>query len=297
MAGGLWMLLDDMTVFAKIAAKAAAKSGSKAAGIVVDDAAVTPSYVHNLAATRELPIIARIAALSMRNKVLVLLPLCLLLGMLDPRFVSALLLAGALYLAYEAATKMTGGHHHGPDATTEDVLVRQAGRTDLVLSAEIMVIALNEVLDQGLALQAVALLLVAVGMTVAVYGTVALLVKGDDIGVAVSRSRRRPIAALGRGIVRATVGIMRLLSIVGVAAMCWVSGHIMLEQAARFSVTWPYDAVHAAAHGVHGVPVLPWIVETALYSTVGVAVGFAATAIIRYGSTMAGRLSRRGSQG
>lgn len=270
------MLLDDVTVFAKLAVKSAARSGSKAAGVVIDDAAVTPAYVHDLAASRELPVIGRIAARSLRNKALVLLPLCLLLGMLDSRVVSALLLVGALYLSYEAAVKLSGGHDHAGGEVSEESVVRQATRTDFVLSAEIMVIALNEVLESSLVLQAFSLLIVAVGMTVSVYGVVALLVKGDDAGLALSASASPAVAAVGRGMVRATLAVLRLLSVVGVSAMCWVGGHILLEQASKFSVSWPYDMVHRVAHLAHRIPFLPWLVETALYAAVGLLVGRAA---------------------
>lgn len=274
MAGGFWVLLDDITVYAKLAASAAARSGTKAAGVIIDDAAVTPAYVHDLAASRELPIIGKIAVKSLRNKALILLPLCLLLGTLDPRVVSALLLIGALYLSYEAATKLSGDHDHGPGAGSEETVVRQATRTDFVLSAEIMIISLNEVLDRPLALQAFSLLIVACAMTALVYGVVALLVKGDDAGLALAASATPLVAAVGRGMVRATLVVLKLLSVVGVAAMCWVGGHILLEQLATFSVTAPYDGVHHVAHKAHEIPMLPWVIETALYAATGLLVGW-----------------------
>lgn len=289
MAGGFWALLDDITVYAKLAASAAARSGTKAAGVVIDDAAVTPAYVHNLAAARELPIIGKIAARSLRNKALILLPLCLLLGMLDSRVIAALLLTGALYLSYEAAVKIVGGHHHGPKTISEEAVVRQATRTDFVLSAEIMVIALNEVLDRPLLLQAFSLLLVACGMTTLVYGAVALLVKGDDVGLALAGSRTPLVAKAGRGMVRGTLGALKALSVVGVAAMCWVGGHILLEQMAKFSISWPYDSVHNVAHKAHEIPLLAWVIETSLYAGAGLLVG----SIIRLGLTLIRPLPKR----
>lgn len=274
MAGGFWVLLDDVMVFAKLAAKSAARSGSKTAGVVIDDAAVTPAYVHDLAASRELPIIAKIAKKSLRNKTLFLLPVCLVLGMLDPRIVAFLLLLGALYLSYEAAAKLSGGHEHAAGAVDEAALVRQATRTDFVLSAEVMVIALNEVLDTGLALQAFSLLIVAVTMTASVYGVVALLVKGDDAGLHLAASTSPAIAAIGRVIVKATVFVLRVLALVGVAAMCWVGGHIFTEQAAKFSLTWPYETIHRVSHAFDTLRILPWFVETALYAATGLLVGY-----------------------
>jgi len=271
MAGGFWMLLDDVAAFAKLAAASAARSGAKTAGVVVDDAAVTPAYVHDLAASRELPIVWRIAKVSLRNKCLFLLPAALLLGFADRRVLAALLLLGSLYLMFEASAKLTGSHGENSAPTDEDAIVRKASRTDLVLSAEIMAIALAEVADEPLAVQAAALALVAVMMTVGVYGVVACVVKGDDAGARLAASPRPLLVLLGRLLVRSTLLLLRLLAIVGVAAMCWVGGHIFLEQLAEFSLSAPYEALHDVVHDLVSAPFLVWMLETVAYALVGLA--------------------------
>lgn len=265
------MLLDDVAAFAKLAAASAARSGAKTAGVVVDDAAVTPAYVHDLAASRELPIVWRIAKVSLRNKCLFLLPAALLLGFADRRVLAALLLLGSLYLMFEASAKLTGSHGENSAPTDEDAIVRKASRTDLVLSAEIMAIALAEVADEPLAVQAAALALVAVMMTVGVYGVVACVVKGDDAGARLAASPRPLLVLLGRLLVRSTLLLLRLLAIVGVAAMCWVGGHIFLEQLAEFSLSAPYEALHDVVHDLVSAPFLVWMLETVAYALVGLA--------------------------
>ena len=271
MAGGLWVLLDDIAAFAKLAAVSAARSGAKTAGVVVDDAAVTPAYVHDLAASRELPIVWRLAKISLRNKCLFLLPAALLLGFADRRVLAALLLLGSLYLMFEASTKLTGSHGEISLNPDEDVIVRKASRTDLVLSAEIMAISLAEVVDEPLAVQAAALALVAVMMTVGVYGVVACVVKGDDVGASLAASPRPLLAMLGRLLVKSTLFLLRLLAIVGVAAMCWVGGHIFLEQLVEFSISAPYEALHDIVHDLVSAPLLVWVFETVAYAFVGLA--------------------------
>lgn len=271
MAGGFWVLLDDVAAFAKLAAASAARSGAKTAGVVVDDAAVTPAYVHDLAASRELPIVWRIAKVSLRNKCLFLLPAALLLGFTDRRVLAALLLLGSLYLMFEASAKLTGSHGENFAPADEDAIVRKASRTDLVLSAEIMAISLTEVVDEPLVVQATALFLVAVMMTVGVYGVVACVVKGDDVGASLAASPRPLLALLGRLLVKSTLFILRLLAIVGVAAMCWVGGHIFLEQLAEFSISAPYEVLHDLVHGIVSAPFLVWVFETVAYTLVGLA--------------------------
>lgn len=271
MAGGFWVLLDDVAAFAKLAAASAARSSAKTAGVVVDDAAVTPAYVHDLAASRELPIVWRIAKISLRNKCLFLLPAALLLGFADRRVLAALLLLGSLYLMFEASAKLTGSHGEKSAPADESAIVRKASRTDLVLSAEIMAISLAEVSHEPLAVQAAALAIVAVVMTVGVYGVVACVVKGDDVGARLASSARPSLMLLGRLLVKCTLLVLRLLAIVGVAAMCWVGGHIFLEQLAEFSFPAPYDMLHDLVHNLVPTPFLVWLFETVAYALVGLA--------------------------
>ena len=184
MSGGLFALLDDVAVLARLAAAsvddigaAAGRATAKAAGVVIDDTAVTPQYVHGIAAERELPIIKRIAIGSLRNKIVFILPAIMLLSQFAPWLLTPILMLGATFLCYEGAEKVWGkitghGGHAvpaaaaGPDA--ERFMVTGAIRTDLILSAEIMVIALNEVADQSFLPRLIILLVVALVITGAV---------------------------------------------------------------------------------------------------------------------------------
>ncbi|MEY4229345.1 MAG: hypothetical protein RLZZ362_194, partial [Actinomycetota bacterium] len=243
MSGGLLGLLDDVAAIAKLAAAsiddvgvAAGRASMKAAGVVVDDTAVTPAYVHGLAADREIPIIKRIATGSLRNKLLFILPAALLLSAVAPVLVEVILICGGLYLAYEGAHKIHGrlsGHddEHLPAAVLgpdhEEMTVKRAIRTDFILSAEIMVIALKDVLDSGFVARAVILTIVAVLITAVVYGVVALIVKMDDVGLTLSGSSRPATQRLGRSMVHGVPKLLAALSLIGTAAMCWVGGHIL----------------------------------------------------------------------
>ncbi len=271
MASGLFALLDDVAAIAKVAAASlddvgaqAAKAGSKAAGVVIDDAAVTPRYVVGFAASRELPIIGRIALGSLRNKLLILLPAALALSALLPQAITPLLMLGALYLCYEGAEKLAEKlglveHHHGPQAETADTpeaLERQkvagAIRTDFILSAEIMAIALATVTVADLGTRAMILAVVAVGITALVYGAVALIVKADDVGVRLAQPQRAaPVRALGRALVSGMPPLLDLLSWLGVLAMLWVGGGIILHGLAELGLAapehWLTDVAKATA--------------------------------------------------
>lgn len=301
MAGGLVGLLDDVASLAKLAASsiddvaaAAGKASAKAAGVVIDDTAVTPAYVQGLAASRELPIIRRIATGSIRNKLLFILPAALLLSAVAPLLVEVILMMGGTYLCYEGAHKIIGkirgtDHDHdipvviqGSDA--EAATVAGAIRTDFILSAEIMVIALKEVLDQGFIQRAVILVVVALLITVVVYGVVALIVKMDDVGLALA-SRDEPAAQrTGRFLVAAMPKVLAILSTVGVAAMLWVGGHILIVGADELGWHTPYDLVHQLEEAVHGVGglggVLAWLANTGVSAVVGLVVGTIVTLIV-----------------
>ena len=200
MSGGLFALLDDVAALAKLAAAsvddvgaAAGRASAKAAGVVVDDTAVTPQYVAGVAAQRELPIIKKIAIGSLRNKILFILPAALVLSEFLPWLLTPLLMLGGTYLCYEGAEKVYEklAGHHGPEETPQEQfgpehegpMVAGAIRTDFILSAEIMVIALNEVADEPFLSRAIILLVVAVAITILVYGVVAAIVKMDDVGL------------------------------------------------------------------------------------------------------------------
>ena len=293
MAGGLVALLDDVAVLARTAAAsvddiglAAGRASAKAAGVVVDDTAVTPQYVHGLAAERELPIIRRIAVGSLRNKLLILLPAVLLLSQFLPWLLTPILMIGGAYLCYEGAEKVwhkLSGHHddHGPGEETppdEDTVVRGAVRTDFILSAEIMVIALNEVVDQPFVSRAAILAVVAIGITVLVYGVVGLIVKMDDVGLRLAEVPRMGVARLGRGLVKAMPRLLTVITVVGTAAMLWVGGHILLVGSDELGLHAIYGAVHhleEAAHHATGAlgGLVGWLVNTLASALIGLVVG------------------------
>jgi len=301
MAGGLVGLLDDVAALAKLAAAsvddvgvAAGRASVKAAGVVVDDAAVTPGYVQGLAADRELPIIRRIAVGSLKNKLLFILPVAIVLSELAPKLVEVILMIGGTYLAYEGAHKLVHAlrhddHEHdvpavvaGPDV--EERTIKGAIRTDFILSAEIMVISLKEVIEEPFVFRAIILAVVAVLITVAVYGAVAGIVKMDDVGLAlVGRPSARAQRA-GRLMVRAMPVLLRWLSTIGIAAMLWVGGHILLVGADELGWHWPYGVVHDLEGAVHDVAavggVLAWLVNTAASALVGLVVGLVLTFVV-----------------
>ena len=299
MSGGLVALLDDVAALARAAAAsvddigaAAGRASAKAAGVVVDDTAVTPQYVQGLAAERELPIIRRIAVGSLRNKLLVILPAALLLSEFLAGLLTPLLMLGGAYLCYEGAHKVwerlsghSAGHGGqaaggGAGAADEDAVVAGAVRTDFILSAEIMVIALDEVADQALVARAVILAVVAVGITALVYGVVGLIVKMDDVGLRLAQRSSPRVAGTGRALVRAMPRLLAVIAVVGTAAMLWVGGHILLLGTDELGWHLPYEVVHSlgeAAHDAAGAlgGVLAWCVETLASALVGILVGAA----------------------
>lgn len=301
MSGGLFGLLDDVASLARLAAAsvddvgaAAGRATAKAAGVVIDDTAVTPQYVHGIAADRELPIIRRIAIGSLRNKLLFILPAALLLSQFLPWALTPLLMLGGTYLCYEGAEKVWGmlrGHddHDQPAAVegedAEKAVVSGAIRTDFILSAEIMVIALNEVADQPFVSRALILVVVAIAITFLVYGVVAAIVKMDDAGLALAQRPSRGAQRFGLGLVAAMPRLLNVISLVGTAAMLWVGGHILLVGVDDLGWHAPYDLVHHAEVAVHdavsGVgAVLGWLVNTAASAVVGLVVGAAVVAVM-----------------
>ncbi len=294
MAGGLVGLLDDVAALAKLAAAsiddvgaAASRASMKAAGVVIDDTAVTPTYVHGLAANRELPIIKRIATGSIRNKLLFILPAALVLSEFVPTLVEIILIFGGSFLCYEGAHKIVHAikrddHDHdvpaavlGPAA--EAATIKSAVRTDFILSAEIMVISLKEVIDESFVARGIILVVVAVFITIVVYGLVALIVKMDDIGLSMAERESESSQKVGRALVLGMPKVLLWLSIIGTAAMLWVGGHILLVGADELGWHWPYSVVHDAEHAVEDIArvggVVAWLANTLISAVVGLAWG------------------------
>jgi uncharacterized protein len=302
MSAGLAALLDDVAALARAAAASvddvadgASRGSMKAAGVIVDDAAVTPRYVPGFRPERELPMIKRIAAGSLRNKLLFILPAALILSELLPWLLTPILMVGGAYLCYEGAEKIwekISPHHH--DAQTpvsaqgpehEEELVGGAIRTDFILSAEIMVISLNEVTDEPFLARAVILVVVALAITAVVYGAVALIVKMDDVGLRLAQERDGAAASFGRALVRAMPVVLSVLSTVGVVAMLWVGGHILLVGMHDLGFDLLYDAVHHledaikdAAGAVGGLA--KWLTDTLASAVLGLAVGALAVLVM-----------------
>lgn len=296
MSGGLAALLDDIAALARLAAAsvddvaaAAGRASAKAAGVVIDDAAVTPRYVTGFNAHRELPMIKNIAIGSLRNKLIFILPAILLLSQFLPWLLTPLLMIGGLYLSYEGAEKLwekiSGHDKHAPatpvsaqGADQEKAMTAGAIRTDFILSAEIMVIALNEVTHEPLLSRAIILIVVGIAITVGVYGVVALIVKMDDIGLAMVEGGSGVRARLGEGLVKAMPTVLAVLANVGMVAMLWVGGHILLVGADELGWHAPYTFVHhleelvAHATGPLG-GFLGWLTNTFFSFLVGLAIG------------------------
>ncbi|MFT4082402.1 MAG: DUF808 domain-containing protein [Nocardioides sp.] len=301
MSAGLFGLLDDVAAIAKLAAAsmddvgaATGRATAKAAGVVIDDTAVTPQYVTGVTPERELPIVKRIAVGSIRNKVLIILPVALILSQFLPDALTPILMLGGCYLSYEGAEKVAerlGGHHAeetpaaAAGATAEKALIAGAVRTDLILSAEIMVIALNEVAEESLWHRLVILLIVGVIITVLVYGVVGLIVKMDDVGLHLAARGSVGAQRVGRALVAGMPRVLTVLSVVGTAAMLWVGGHILLNGLHELGWDPLYDAVHHVETALHHHVaflggVLGWLFETLVSAIVGLIVGFLILAVL-----------------
>lgn len=296
---GLIALLDDVAGIAKVAAASiddvagqAAKAGAKAAGAVIDDAAVTPKYVQGFAPARELPIVGKIALGSIKNKLLILLPIALLLSAFAPWMIAPLLMLGGAYLCFEGAEKIWHSlfphehswdhaeHEAGDPTHLEEAKIAGAIKTDFILSAEIMTIALAAIPESSFWMEAATLAVVGIGITVAVYGSVALIVKADDFGLLLSRKGRLGATrALGRGIVKVMPGFMKLLTVVGTAAMLWVGGSIIVHGLEQMGFGGPEHVIHDWAHAVgHAVPaawtgLVEWAAKATMDGILGLALG------------------------
>lgn len=295
MAAGLAALLDDIALIAKKAAATtddvaaiAGRTSTKAAGVVIDDAAVTPKFVAGVSPARELPIIWKITKGSLVNKLIIILPIILLLSWLLPGALTPLLMLGGFYLSYEGAEKVLEkvglGSHGESEAEADDeekdqsesAMVRGAIFTDLILSAEIMVISLNEVADQPLLTRTLVLILVGLIVTFAVYGVVGVLIKIDDIGLAIAHKQgaSEGMKKFGLFLVKGMPKLLTAIGIIGTLAMLWVGGHILLVGFDELGLHWPYQAMHHVVENFeHLGGAVTWLVETGFSLLFGLLVG------------------------
>ena len=317
MSGGLVALLDDIATLAKVTASSiddvaanAVKASSKAVGVVIDDTAVTPQYVSGLSPARELPIIGKIARGSLINKLFIILPIALLLTWLAPQVLPFLLIVGGAYLCFEGGEKVLEklgwlpGHHEEHDeggATSseelEKAIVSSATRTDLILSAEIMLVSMAGLGGETGVMRVAVLIGVAFFMTFFVYGLVALLVKADDFGARLARgaldpedNRPGPVDNVGRTIVRVMPHVFSVIGVVGTVAMLWVGGHLVIANLAEVGVPVFHHILEVAEHAVSGTGgFVTWLVETLLSGIFGVVLG----AVIAWVVVGASSLARR----
>ena len=319
MSGGLVALLDDIATLAKVTASSiddvaagAVKASSKAVGVVIDDTAVTPQYVSGLSPARELPIIGKIARGSLINKLFIILPIALVLTWFAPRVLPFLLIVGGAYLCFEGGETVLEklgwlpGHHAEHDetgaSTAEELergIVSSATRTDLILSAEIMLVSLAGLSNETGIMRVAVLVAVAFFMTFFVYGLVALLVKADDFGLHLAKdavrpedNRPGPVDNLGRTIVRVMPHVFNVIGIVGTVAMLWVGGHLVIENLAEVGVPVFHHLLETAEHAVSAAgSFVTWLVETLLSGIFGIVLG-AVVAWIVVGISTLGRKVR-----
>ncbi|WP_411707339.1 DUF808 domain-containing protein [Corynebacterium sp. LaCa117] len=295
MAGGLFALLDDVALIARSAASSvddvaalAGKTSVKAAGVVVDDAAVTPQYVEGIKPQRELPMIWRITKGSLINKLVIILPIAMILSWIAPWALTPILMCGGTYLCFEGAEKIL--HHLLPHreketesvqekgADAEDSLVKSAITTDLILSSEIMVISLNEVIDQPFWIRLGALIFVGIILTLGVYGAVGLLVKMDDIGIALNE-RHNGKSTVGNALVKGMPIVLDIIGVIGTAAMLWVGGHIVVKGLHEFGMNQPHEFIASVTEKISN-GALAWLAETGMSMVCGLVLGTVIATIV-----------------
>ena len=307
MSSGLAALLDDVAAIARLAAAslddvaaASAKASAKAAGVVIDDTAVTPTYVTGFSPDRELPMIGRIALGSLRNKLVILLPAALLLSAFLPMAITPLLMIGGAFLCFEGAEKIIetlSGHGHahadeaadGDPAHLERAKVQGAIRTDLILSAEILAIALADLAEHPILVQAAALVIVSLMVTLGVYGLVALIVKLDDIGLHLAGRRAAMLRSLGRALVQAMPWLLMALENVGMVAMLWVGGGIILHGLAGTPLRALPETLHHWTEALSSSAVIVWIANALLSALVGFALGLVIVGIVHAVAKLRGK--------
>ena len=311
MAGGLFALLDDVALIARSAASSvddvaalAGKTSMKSAGVVVDDAAVTPQYVEGIKPQRELPMIWHITKGSLINKLVIILPIAMILSWIAPWALTPILMCGGTYLCFEGAEKIL--HHLLPHreketesvqekgADAEDSLVKSAITTDLILSSEIMVISLNEVIDQPFWMRLAALIFVGILLTLGVYGAVGLLVKMDDIGMALNK-RHNGKSTVGNALVKGMPIVLDIIGVIGTAAMLWVGGHIVVKGLHEFGMDQPHEFIASVTEKISN-GALAWLADTGMSMVCGLVLGVVVATIVMAVKASFGKTSATSAQ-
>ena len=282
---GFFALLDDIATLAKLTvstiddtAAAAVKASAKVSAAAGDDVAATPQYVTGITPDRELPIIKRVTLGSLRNKLLIILPIGLLLTAVAPALLPVALVVGGTYLCFEGGEKILErvlGPDHPAEETPVDeaAIVKRAITTDFVLSTEIMLLALAEVQGESSIRRVVVLVMIALLITFAVYGLVGALIKIDDAGAHLAvRGRTRASRSLGRAVVSSAPSLFTGIGIVGTVAMLWVGGHILAVNLAKVGFHPLHHAIEWAEELAHN-SLLSWITGTAMSCLIGMVVG------------------------
>ena len=287
MAGGFFALLDDVASILDDVAAMTKVATKKTAGVLGDDLALNANQLTGIQASRELPIIWAVSKGSLLNKAIIV-PAAFLLSAFLPAAVPLVLMIGGAYLCYEGVEKILHRLlHHGEEhaaetadnrdpAQVEQEKIRAAIRTDFILSLEIIVIALASFVGKPLLTQILGLIAVALILTAAVYGVVALIVKMDDLGLYWRGKASRLLQTAGRALLWFAPKLLKALSVAGTAAMFIVGGHLWVENIAALH--------HLAQHWTAGMGgFAAWWVDAALSVGVGSVVGlalYAATAIL-----------------
>ena len=311
MAGGLFALLDDVALIARSAASSvddvaalAGKTSVKAAGVVVDDAAVTPQYVEGIKPQRELPMIWRITKGTLINKLVIILPIAMILSWIAPWALTPILMCGGTFLCFEGAEKIL--HHVLPHreketesvqekgADAEDSLVKSAITTDLILSAEIMVISLNEVINEPFWMRLGALIFVGIMLTLGVYGAVGLLVKMDDIGMALNK-RHNGNSTIGTALVKGMPIVLDIIGVIGTAAMLWVGGHIVVKGLHEFGMDQPHEFIASVTENISN-GALAWLADTGMSMVCGLVLGVVVATIVMAVKASFGKTSATSAQ-
>ena len=311
MAGGLFALLDDVSLIARAAASSVddvaalgGKTSMKAIGVVVDDAAVTPQYVEGIKPQRELPMIWRITKGSLINKLVIILPIAMILSWIAPWALTPILMCGGTYLCFEGAEKIL--HHVLPHqeketesvqekgADAEDSLVKSAITTDLILSSEIMVISLNEVINEPFWMRLGALIFVGILLTLGVYGAVGLLVKMDDIGMALNK-RHNGKSTVGNALVKGMPIVLDIIGVIGTAAMLWVGGHIVVKGLHEFGMDQPHEFIASVTEKISN-GALAWLADTGMSMVCGLVLGTVVATIVMAVKASFGKTSAASAQ-